>query len=284
MSPILTRFRCRPAAVLTAIALWGLAAAAVPAVAQEPAKYHSYAEMSALLQTMAGAHKDIARLVSIGKTAGGRDIWLVEVANPAGVPVAERPALLVAANFEADHLIGSEIALAVIDGLLKGYPANADIKARLDGSVIYVIPRMNPDGAEGFFGPAKLGRRTNLASRDEDNDGRTDEDGPEDLNKDGLVTLMRVKASDGEYIVDPEEPRLMKKADPKKGRPAPTRSSGRAATRIRTASSARTRPAARTSTATSCTNIPTISRTPGRTWPARRNRRPSWPGRLPTAT
>ncbi len=213
----LTRSRLRPMAVPLAIALVGLVAAALPAAAQESAKYHNYAEMSALLQTMTGAHKDIARLVSIGKTAGGRDIWLVEIANPAGLPVAERPALLVAANFEADHLIGSEIALAVVDTLLKGYPANADVKARLDGSVIYVIPRMNPDGAEGFFGPAKLGRKTNLAPRDEDNDGRTDEDGPEDLNKDGLVTLMRVKAAGGEYIVDPEEPRLMKKADPKKG-------------------------------------------------------------------
>jgi hypothetical protein len=215
--PKLTRFSNRPAAVLVAIALWGLAAAAVPARAQESAKYHNYAELSALLQTMAGAHKDVARLISIGKTAGGRDIWLVEIANPAGVPVAERPALLVAANFEADHLIGSEISLAVIDGLLKGYPANADVKARLDHSAIYVIPRMNPDGAEGMFGPVKIGRKTNLAPRDEDNDGRTDEDGPEDLNKDGLITLMRVKASDGEYIADPEEPRLMKRADAKKG-------------------------------------------------------------------
>jgi len=212
-----TPFRSRPAAVLLAIALGGLAAAAVPATAQESAKYHNYAEMSALLQTMAGGHKDIARLVSIGKTAGGRDIWLVEIANPGGVPVPERPALLVAANFEADHLVGSEISLAVIDVLLKGYPSNAEVKARLDNSVIYVIPRMNPDGAEGFFGPVKAGRRTNLAPRDEDNDGRTDEDGPEDLNKDGQITLMRVKASDGEYIADPEDPRLMKKADPKKG-------------------------------------------------------------------
>jgi len=215
--PKLTRFRCRPAAVLLAIALWGLAAVALPARAQEFTKYHSYAEMSGMLQTMVGAHKDIARLVSIGKTAGGRDIWLVEIANPAGVPVQERPGLLVAANFEADHLAGSEISLAVIDGLLKGYPSNADVKARLDSSVIYVIPRMNPDGAEGMFGPVKLGRKSNLVPRDEDNDGRTDEDGPEDLNKDGQVTLMRVKASDGEYIVDPEEPRLMRKADAKKG-------------------------------------------------------------------
>jgi hypothetical protein len=36
-------------------------------------------------------------------------------------------------------------------------------------------------------------------------------------NGDGLITVMRVKAAGGEYIVDPEEPRLMKRADAKKG-------------------------------------------------------------------
>ena len=217
MRPILTWLRhLAPAAPLMLIVL-GVAVASGPARAQDFTKYHNYAELSGMLQTMADAHKDIARLVSIGKTVGGRDIWAVEIANPAGVPVKDRPGLLVAANFEADHLIGSEIALAVVDGLLKGYPANADIKNRLDNSVIYVIPRMNPDGAEGMFGPVKTGRKTNLNPRDDDNDGRVDEDGPEDLNKDGLITVMRVKASDGEYIIDPEEPRLMKKADPKKG-------------------------------------------------------------------
>ena len=50
------------------------------------------------------AHPDLAKIVSLGKTRGGRDIWAVELAQPRGVPVDERPALLVAANFEGDHL------------------------------------------------------------------------------------------------------------------------------------------------------------------------------------
>lgn len=44
-----------------------------------------------------------------------------------------------------------------------------------------------------------------------------DEDGPEDLNGDGYITLMRVKDPEGNYIIDPKEPRLMRLADPKKG-------------------------------------------------------------------
>jgi hypothetical protein len=207
----------RPAATLPVLLVLGLALTAGPAAAQETPRYHTYAEMTSALQALAGAHKTIARLESIGKTRGGRDIWALEIANQAGVPPAKRPALLVAANFEGDHLVGSEIALSVAGDLLKNYPSNAEIKERLDTATIYVIPRVNPDGAEGYFAPVKTGFKTNTAPRDDDNDGRIDEDGPEDLNGDGFITVMRVKAAGGEYMIDPEEPRLMKKADPKKG-------------------------------------------------------------------
>ncbi len=63
----------------------------------------------------------------------------------------------------------------------------------------------------------KTGSRTNANPTDDDNDGRVDEDGPEDLNGDGYITVMRVPTAGGEYVADPEEPRLMKRADPKKG-------------------------------------------------------------------
>ena len=207
--------RCARLMAMTAIA--SLALAVHPAPAQDFGKYHNYADLTAALQSLANSHKDLARLTSIGKTGQGRDIWLIEIASPAGPPAAERPGLLVAANFEGDHLIGSEIGLFLANHLLKNYPADAEVKQRLDHHVFYIVPRVNPDAAELMFAAVKTGRKTNSSARDDDNDGRLDEDGPEDLNKDGLITLMRIKAEDGEYIVDPEEPRLLKRADPKKG-------------------------------------------------------------------
>ena len=60
----------------------------------------------------------------------------------------ERPALLVAANFEGDQLIGSELALYLAERLLTGYASDATIKKRLDAHAVYILPRVNPDGAE----------------------------------------------------------------------------------------------------------------------------------------
>lgn len=179
--------------------------------------YHDYRALSAVLKAAVAAHPDLARLVSIGKSREGRDIWAVEVANAKGTPLDERPALLVAANFEGDHVIGSELALYTIDALLGGYASSAEVKQRLDTSVFYVVPRVNPDGAEAMFAPVKSLRRTNATPFDADNDARTDEDGPEDLNGDGVVTVMRVKDSKGSYTISRDDARLMARADPAKG-------------------------------------------------------------------
>jgi hypothetical protein len=207
----------RPVVILPVLAVLGLALAALPAAAQDTPKYHDQAALTAALKALAAAPSSAARLASIGKSYGGRDIWALEIALPGPVAPDKRPALLIAAGFEGDHLVGTEIALAVAEALAKGAAADAAIKGRLADSTVYVVPRVNPDGAEGFFAPVKTGRRTNATPRDDDNDGRVDEDGPEDINGDGLITVMRVKTPGGEYMIDPDEPRLMRRADPKKG-------------------------------------------------------------------
>ncbi len=201
--------------MLVAIALASLVP--VRAAATDFAKYHTYDELSVALKAAVAAHPNLARIASIGRTREDRDIWAVELASLAGKPVDRRPALLIAANFEGDHVIGSELSLYTIDYLLNAYPTDADVKQRLDHSVIYVVPRVNPDGAEHMFAPVKALRRTNTTPADADNDARTDEDGPEDLNNDGFITVMRVKDPKGPYMVSPENPRLMKRADPAKG-------------------------------------------------------------------
>jgi hypothetical protein len=189
----------------------------IHAAAADFTRYHTYQELSAALNAAVNAHPDLAKLVSIGKTREGRDIWAVEIAKQGGPPVDSRPALLIAANVEGDHVIGSELAFYTIDFLLNAYPADAAVKQRLENSVIYVVPRVNPDGAEQMFAPVKALRRTNTTPFDADNDARTDEDGPEDLNKDGVMTVMRAKDPKGPYMISPDDPRLMKRADPAKG-------------------------------------------------------------------
>jgi len=203
-----------PAAGILVLILcsWSIAAPAV-----DFSKYHNYAELTAAIQSLVKEHPDIAKVVEVGKTRENRSIWAVEIMNASGSASPTRPALLVAANFEADHLVGSELALFMIDYLLSSYATNAQVKQQIDSKAFYIIPRVNPDGAELFFAPVKADRRTNTSPFDDDNDGRTDEGGAEDINKDGFITLMRIKDPNGPYMIHPDDPRLMRTANAQRG-------------------------------------------------------------------
>ena len=125
------------------------------------------------------------RLDSLVKTMQGREVWLVTLGKAAeSSPSASRsPAILIVANLEADHVVGSQVALALIEQVARD-PA---WQRRLEQCTLHVVPRLNPDGAERFLGRPRGELRTNLQPLDRDRDGRTGEDGPDDLNGDGLV-------------------------------------------------------------------------------------------------
>jgi hypothetical protein len=192
-----------------------VACVALASSAQAQSSYLDHAALTRELRTVIGTSRS-ATMTSLGTTLGGRDIWVIQIANPAGKPVAERPAVLVVGNLEGDHLTGSSHGLETVRYLLAG-AANPAVKQVLDNQVVYVFPRLNPDGAEAFFATVKSDRKRNTRPYDDDNDGRMDEDGPEDLNGDGLITVMRVKDPAGEYMVDRADARVMKKADATKG-------------------------------------------------------------------
>jgi len=186
-------------------------------IAQKTVSYKNYEDMTVILKKLVKSNPEIAKIESIGKTTGDRDIWLLTLGNPKGISLDERPGILLSSNAEADHLLGSELSLGIIEKIIKGYGKDEDITKSLNDHVIYCLPRINPDGAESFFESLKKGFKTNMTPYDGDNDGRIDEDGPDDLNGDGIITMMRVKDPSGDYCLDPTNNKLLKKADPTKG-------------------------------------------------------------------
>ncbi|MHB0963995.1 MAG: M14 family metallopeptidase [Gemmatimonadaceae bacterium] len=196
--------------------LFALAFVAVSAAVQaQSASYLDHSALSRELRRLVDGSSS-AKLTSLGTTLGGREIWVVEIANLGGKPLTQRPGVLVVGNLEGDQLVGSSHALETMRYLLANATSPA-VKAVLDANVVYLFPRLNPDGAEVSFASIRADRRGNARPYDDDNDGRTDEDGPEDLNGDGLITVMRVKDPEGDYMIDPADPRTLKKADVTKG-------------------------------------------------------------------
>ncbi|MGQ9561557.1 MAG: M14 family metallopeptidase [Candidatus Oleimicrobiaceae bacterium] len=180
-------------------------------------RYRNYEELTAALKQLASVHKEVVQLQSLGRSREGRELWVVRVAANKSPDPDQRPAILVVGNIEGYHLVGSEMVLHTIHYLATGYAGNDTVRALLQKRTFYLVPRLNPDGTETMFGKAVWARAGNATPWDDDFDDVADEDGPEDLNGDGLITLMRVKDPWGDYLPDPAEPRLLKRADRGKG-------------------------------------------------------------------
>lgn len=189
------------------------ALAAGPLSAQRPADgYHTAAQLATSLKATAGPAVQVS---SIGTSAGGLPLLVARLGT--GADVDSRPAVLLLANAWGPQVVGSEIALGVVQRLGAAYGKDTAVTALLGRTTIYVLPRANPDAAEAFFQSPLVERVRNASKWDDDRDAAVDEDGPEDLNGDGLITMMRVSDPAGEWIADSAEPLLMRKADAAKG-------------------------------------------------------------------
>ncbi|MCB9893924.1 MAG: hypothetical protein H6839_05730 [Planctomycetes bacterium] len=72
---------------------------------------------------------------------------------------------------------------------------------------LIIIPLPNPEG--------RLARLEGVPlAFDDDRDGKSDEDGPSDLNGDGLITQMRVKRAGGKYVASKLDARVLIEAQP----------------------------------------------------------------------
>ncbi len=151
----------------------------------------------------------------IGTSRAGRPIEVRTLGAPGtddlGRTRDERPALLIVAGVQGQHAIGRLAARGVGERLLEGH------RDLLESHTVYIIDTLNPDAAGWLSGRVAMEFGRTLTPTDADHDGRLDEDGADDLNADGQITMMRVAnpgAGSGltaEWVIDEVEPRLMRK-------------------------------------------------------------------------
>jgi murein tripeptide amidase MpaA len=171
-----------------------------------------YAELTELLQEWAAERPELLQVESIGRSYEGRDIWLATVTNTATGPAAEKPAFLIEANIHAIEVTGCAAALHLIHKLLAGHGTDEQVTRVLDTRAFYVIPRLNPDGAE--LGLADRPRFVRSSVRPYPLDDPVDGLHAEDLDGDGRILTMRVREPNGAWKPHPEEPKLLVRRDP----------------------------------------------------------------------
>ncbi len=175
-------------------------------------RYYPYAALTDILHGLAEAHPELIQLHSIGKSYEGRDLWLATATRTATGPADEKPALWVDANIHATELSPSSAALYLLHKLVTEDSTNADVTRALDTRTFYVLPRVNPDGAELAMQTPPRWLRSSARPYpfdEEPIEGLR----REDLDGNGKLLSMRILDPNGAWKAHPDEPRLLIRRD-----------------------------------------------------------------------
>jgi hypothetical protein len=154
-------------------------------------RWHDTNELYADMRRLAAAWPKFVKVSSIGKSYDGRDIIVATVNNPDTGPELSKAAMLIEANVHGNEIQGGEICLYTVWYLMENYGRLEDITRLVNERVFYIIPTINPDGRQYFFESPGGSARSGHVPVDDDNDGLFDEDGPDDLNGNGIIEQMR---------------------------------------------------------------------------------------------
>lgn len=220
----------RPGSVCVAQALVVLAAAGTvpsatvrhPAGQSTPApaiafdQYHGYDEIKTLLDGWVTAYPKLAAVHSIGKDLKGYDVWLLEITNREAGRPEDKPAFWADGNIDADEPSATEAILFMAQQLLSRHGRDADTTKLVDTTTFYLVPMSNPYMSHLYVSTPMSGIVSSINSRprDDDGDGRADEDPPEDVNGDGHILQMRVRDPRGGFRTHPRDPRLLVRTRP----------------------------------------------------------------------
>jgi hypothetical protein len=195
-------------------------------------EFHTTTATFAYLNAVAAAYPAITELSEIGRSTLGRPIYvltisnmkngvtidsLVELRNERQPHVANvapmksymgKPGHWIGGSTHGNEYTGTEVALMLIDRLVSGYGSDPEITRLVDTKTFYVCPVINPDG---HFNSLEKGisQRANSMLQDDDGDGKVNEDGPDDLDGDGVIAQFRYKDPKGQFVIDETDPRLM---------------------------------------------------------------------------
>ena len=170
--------------------------------------FYNHAEMTEALKALQKANPQFMKLISLGKSYQGRDIWAVILNNSKTGPADHKSGFYIDGNIHGNEIQGTEVALYAIWYLLNNYGKTELATRLLDERAFYFIPTMNPDSRD-YFIDKRQAHRTGLIPVDDDQDGVADEDGPDDLDGDGFITTMRKKDPKGRFVAHPDDPRIL---------------------------------------------------------------------------
>jgi len=168
--------------------------------------YYLYDELTQFMTDIHNAYPELTELRSLATSPMGREVWMMVINNPATGAPEEKPGFF-ANQIHASEVIAAASGQYTIWYLLSRYGEDEQVTEIVDNLSLYLVPRLDVDGAEAYLTGAPAGEDPNPI--DNDRDGLYDEDPPQDLDGDGFLVQMRKVDPLGEWKISSEDPRIM---------------------------------------------------------------------------
>jgi|CXWL01.1.fsa_nt_gi murein tripeptide amidase MpaA len=176
-------------------------------------RYLKFDDITKLIRAFESEFPNLVSVSSIGKSFEGRDIWIVTVTNiQTGNPL-DKPAFWADGNIHASEVSASAAVLHLLNKVCTKFGSDEQITRLLDTRTLYLVPRLNPDGAEwSLESPPKVVRSSTRPYPYEEEDIEGLE--RKDLDDDGRILSMRIQDANGPWKVCETEPRILVRREP----------------------------------------------------------------------
>lgn len=109
--------------------------------------YPSSEEVYSLMRNLSQKHPEIFKLINIGQSENGQDLLVMKISDNPQVDELE-PEVKLVANMHGNEIMGREVLIQFLEDVAKNYKTNARIKSIVDHNEIFIMPSLNPDGAD----------------------------------------------------------------------------------------------------------------------------------------
>lgn len=108
--------------------------------------FRTPAEINTALTTLNSTYPSLTRIIDIGNSLNGTAIKVLKISNNPSVDDPAKGDVVFISLIHAREWITVETLLYIADRMLSEYSSNAELKADIDASQIWIIPIANPDG------------------------------------------------------------------------------------------------------------------------------------------
>jgi hypothetical protein len=185
--------------------------ARLPHVEYEPGekltfdKFHTADVVYTWMVRYAERYPDLVDIYEVARSFEGRPIIQMTITNKKTGRDTDKPSAFFEGNRHSGEVTSTESVMWLMQHLLESYGKDQDITRIVDTKTIYLRPVNNPDGHNLYMHTAQSNRST-VRPYDNDGDELLDEDGPDDIDGDGVILQMRWRDTiNGTFIVDPAD-------------------------------------------------------------------------------